>query len=76
MKCSVFENEEDAPGWAAGKAVAYSEVCFEAKMEKEVVNDSQSPGSQSELIHEQFKTECSRSRERELIKCGRIKFDV
>ena len=51
MKCSVFENDEDVPGWAAGKAVAYCEVCFEEKMKKEEVKDSQSSRS---MLHEQF----------------------
>ena len=36
MRCSVFENNEDVPGWAVGKAVAYCEVCFKEKMEEEV----------------------------------------
>ena len=35
MRCSVFENDEDTPGWRAGKSVAHCEVCFEEKMKNQ-----------------------------------------
>ena len=35
MRCSVFENEEDTPGWKIGKSVAYCESCFNEMMERE-----------------------------------------
>ena len=33
MKCLVFESNENVPGWAAGKPVAYCEIYFEAKQQ-------------------------------------------
>ena len=36
MHCSVFENDEDVPGWKVGSSVAYCESCFEEKMTKEM----------------------------------------
>ena len=30
-QCSVFEENEDVPGWVMGKSVAYCEHCFEEK---------------------------------------------
>ena len=36
MRCSVFENDEDVPGWKVGSSVAYCESCFEEKMTKEM----------------------------------------
>ena len=35
MRCSVFENNEDTPGWKAAKSVAYCESCFNEMMERE-----------------------------------------
>ena len=31
----MFENDEDTPGWRAGKSVAHCEVCFEEKMKNQ-----------------------------------------
>ena len=31
----MFENDEDTPGWRAGKSVAHCEVCFEEKMKSQ-----------------------------------------
>ena len=36
MRCSVFENDEDVPGWKVGSSVACCESCFEEKMTKEM----------------------------------------
>ena len=36
MRCSVFENDEDVPGWKVGSSVACYESCFEEKMTKEM----------------------------------------
>ena len=36
MHCSVFENDEDVPGWKVGSSVAYCESCFKEKMTKEM----------------------------------------
>ena len=41
MRCSVFENEEDTPGWKEGKSVAYCESCFNKLMERRESSDSQ-----------------------------------
>ena len=34
MRCSVFEELEEKPGWKVGRSVAYCEVCFRGKMER------------------------------------------
>ena len=34
MRCSVFETEEDTPGWKEGKSVAYCETCFNETMKR------------------------------------------
>lgn len=39
MRCSVFEEDEEKPGWKAGRSVAYCEACFREKMEKEAENE-------------------------------------
>ena len=31
-KCSIFENDEEKPGWVAGKSVAYCEGCDKDKV--------------------------------------------
>ena len=41
MRCSVFENEEDTPGWRKGKSVACSESCFHELMERRESSQSQ-----------------------------------
>ena len=35
MRCSVFEKDEDTPGWKEAKSVAYCESCFNEMMERE-----------------------------------------
>ena len=39
MRCSVFEEDEEKPGWKNGRRVAYCEACFWEKMEKEAKNE-------------------------------------
>ena len=39
MRCLVFEEDEEKPGWKAGRIVAYCEACFWEKMEKEAENE-------------------------------------
>ena len=41
MRCSVFENEEDTPGWKEGKSVAYCESSFNELMERRESSHSQ-----------------------------------
>ena len=41
MRCSVFENEEDTPGWKEGKSVAYCEWRFNELMERRESSHSQ-----------------------------------
>ena len=36
MKCSVFEEDEETPGWKAGRRVARCEPCLREMMENEV----------------------------------------
>ena len=36
ITCSVFEEDEETPGWKAGRSVARCEACFWEKMEKDV----------------------------------------
>ena len=36
IRCSVFEEDEETPGWKAGRSVARCEACFREKMENEV----------------------------------------
>ena len=31
MQCTVFEENEDVPGWVMGKSVAYCEHCYDEK---------------------------------------------
>ena len=35
MRCSVFEKNENTPGWKAAKSVAYCESCFNEMMKRE-----------------------------------------
>ena len=41
MRCSVFENEEDTPGWKEGKSVAYCETCFNETMKRRESSEGQ-----------------------------------
>jgi len=44
--CSIFENdEEDVADWKAGVLVAYCELCFREKMEREIDEGATSSGS-------------------------------
>ena len=36
MPCSVFENNEDVPGWRAEASVAYCKACFHEKMKRQL----------------------------------------
>ena len=37
MKCSVFEEDEETPGWKAGRRVARCEPCLREMLENEVI---------------------------------------
>ena len=50
MRCSVFEEDEEKPGWKAGRSVAYCETCFREKMEKEAENEVSGQESETGII--------------------------
>ena len=61
MRCSVFEQDEEKPGWKAGRSVAYCEACFREKMEKEAENEvsgQQSEGRERYVLALQARTRC------------------
>ena len=35
IRCSVFEEDEETPGWKAGQSAAHCKACFREKMENE-----------------------------------------
>ena len=39
--CCVFENDENVLGWKQGRSVAYYELCFHEKLEKEMISGDQ-----------------------------------
>ena len=50
MRCSVFKEDKEKPGWKAGRSVAYCEACFREKMEKEAENEVSGQESQTGSI--------------------------
>ena len=62
MRCSVFEQDEEKPGWKAGRSVAYCEAGFREKMEKEAENEVSGQESEgrgaSTCISVSFRSSC------------------
>lgn len=53
MRCSVFENEEDTPGWKIGKSVAYCELCFNEMMKGESSQSIMTKSHDDEAFNEE-----------------------
>jgi hypothetical protein len=43
-KCAIFENDEEKPGWVAGKSAAYCEGCDKDKVNEKRVNTTKHDG--------------------------------